>query len=368
MREDYVFQVFADCFKKLNPGWARSTQPFIPFSGSINEYQVCLGTKHWGFSCQADHLTVISAHAPHCPRSCILRWAHQKKISRDIETLTDEQLVATLGPHGEVELTLATDNKCVSTEVENTQNNPFAGLHHGSVSTSYFSENSFLNQLRKTDKHISSCKSRNIYENVQIAMEEDRNKVILSVSDCGIQSNNCSCLSVMSPFDEKAEWAEIAGIMASFGGTITRESFFAQDVEYPFTQAFKTDDDSGTSENFYCINSLEQWLSQIGLPQYENLLVLNGFDDLNFMLVSLFSAAPYGRISVAASNFDAQFPLQREVPELRRCKLVLVCRKHPSQTDTLRIFYMLCNHATWLLSIFYIVKIRQLGPGLNPQP
>lgn len=68
-------------------------------------------------------------------------------------------------------------------------------------------------------------------------MEEENNKVILSVSDCGMQSN-CG-LSVMSPFDEKAEWAEIAGIMASFGGSITRESLFAQDVESQFAQAFK---------------------------------------------------------------------------------------------------------------------------------
>lgn len=95
-------------------------------------------------------------------------------------------------------------------------------------------------RLRKSEnKHI--CKSRNIYENVQIAMEQDNGKVILSCGDCGdVQSNNCNCLSVMSPFDEKAEWAEIADIMASFGGSISRESVFAQDVESHFAQAFKS--------------------------------------------------------------------------------------------------------------------------------
>ncbi|GFY65001.1 ankyrin repeat and sterile alpha motif domain-containing protein 1B [Trichonephila inaurata madagascariensis] len=268
-------------------------------------------------------------------RDFVIVWSQKKNISsRDIETLTDEQLVATLGPHGEVELTLATDNKCVSTEVENTQNNPFAGLHHGSVSTSYFSENSFLNQLRKTDKHISSCKSRNIYENVQIAMEEDRNKVILSVSDCGIQSNNCSCLSVMSPFDEKAEWAEIAGIMASFGGTITRESFFAQDVESPFTQAFKTDDDSGTSENVYCINSLEQWLSQIGLPQYENLLVLNGFDDLNFMGGNILEEADLQEIGVHnAIDRQKLCTFAQKLPSIQPISTYRETEKFPKSVD-----------------------------------
>ncbi|GIY12080.1 ankyrin repeat and SAM domain-containing protein 1A [Caerostris darwini] len=236
-----------------------------------------------------------------CKRPQSFGKNQKKKIpSRDIETLTDEQLVATLGPHGEVELTLATDNKCVSTEAENSQNNPFAGLHHGSVSASLPSETSvsFLNQIRKGDKHISSCKSRNIYENVQIAMEEDKNKVILAVNDCGVQSNNCSCLSVMSPFDEKAEWAEIAGIMASFGGAITRESLFAKDVESQFARTFRTGDDSDASQTSYCISSLEQWLSQIGLPEYESLLILNGFDDINFMGGNILEEADLQEIGI----------------------------------------------------------------------
>lgn len=110
------------------------------------------------------------------------------------------------------------------------------------MSTSTRPENPLpvVDRLRKSEnKH--TCKSRNIYENVQIAMDQDNSKVILSSGDCGdVQGNNCNCLSVMSPFDEKAEWAEIADIMASFGGSIARESVFAQDVESHFAQAFKS--------------------------------------------------------------------------------------------------------------------------------
>lgn len=117
------------------------------------------------------------------------------------------------------------------------------GLHHGSVASTR-NENPLplLGKVRKSENtKISSCKTRNIYENVQIAMEQDSNKVVLSSAECGdSQGNNCSCLSVMSPFDEKAEWAEIADIMASFGGSIARESVFAQDVESHFAQAFKS--------------------------------------------------------------------------------------------------------------------------------
>ncbi|XP_054709264.1 ankyrin repeat and sterile alpha motif domain-containing protein 1B-like [Uloborus diversus] len=184
--------------------------------------------------------------------------APKKLSSRDIDTLTDEQLVATIGPHGEFELTLATDNKCISTENDCS---PFAGLHHGSVSAT---------------RGEKLSKSRTIYENVQIAMEEDRNKIILSSECSDMKENNCGCLSVMSPFDEKAEWAEIADIMASFGGSITRESRF---VESHFAQAFKSE----PRPNQQCFSCVEQWLSHIGLSKYENVLIINGFDDVNFL-------------------------------------------------------------------------------------
>ncbi|GFV51903.1 hypothetical protein TNCV_1322561 [Trichonephila clavipes] len=36
---------------------------FYSFSGSINEYQACLGTKHW-VSLWTDHLMWTYAHAP----------------------------------------------------------------------------------------------------------------------------------------------------------------------------------------------------------------------------------------------------------------------------------------------------------------
>lgn len=112
------------------------------------------------------------------------------------------------------------------------------------MSSSFKNENPLplLGKIRRSETtHTSTCKARNIYENVQIAMEQENSKILMSSGECGeVQGNNCSCLSVMSPFDEKAEWAEIADIMASFGGSIARESVFAQDVESHFAQAFKS--------------------------------------------------------------------------------------------------------------------------------
>jgi hypothetical protein len=48
------------------------------------------------------------------------------------------------------------------------------------------------------------------------------------------KSDNICALSG-SPFDENAEWAEIANIMASFGSGIGRESLFNCELENSFT-------------------------------------------------------------------------------------------------------------------------------------
>ncbi|GFV82427.1 hypothetical protein TNCV_3982201 [Trichonephila clavipes] len=56
-------------------GQEKVNSAFHPFSGPINEYQACLGTKYWGFSHQTDHLTGTSAHAPQHSWSRKLRWA-----------------------------------------------------------------------------------------------------------------------------------------------------------------------------------------------------------------------------------------------------------------------------------------------------
>ncbi|GFV87306.1 hypothetical protein TNCV_4032781 [Trichonephila clavipes] len=45
-----------------------------PFSGSINEYQACLGTKTLEVSLQTDHLIGTSAHAPQRPMVPYTGW------------------------------------------------------------------------------------------------------------------------------------------------------------------------------------------------------------------------------------------------------------------------------------------------------
>ncbi|CAN7937244.1 unnamed protein product [Ixodes hexagonus] len=90
-----------------------------------------------------------------------------------------------------------------------------------------------------------------------------------------------------SPFDENAEWAEIADIMASFGSGIARESVFARDMEEEFARTL-TRQKKQTAPIKDGLSSarpetIDQWLLELGLPEYANLLLVNGYDDVRFL-------------------------------------------------------------------------------------
>ncbi|CAG2111709.1 unnamed protein product, partial [Medioppia subpectinata] len=90
-----------------------------------------------------------------------------------------------------------------------------------------------------------------------------------------------------SPFDETAEWAEIANIMASFGTGIGRDSSLgnhlntngSEDMDNSFTSCISKDSSSTDFEE----QSVEDWLARIGLSEYGQLLIVNGFDNVLYM-------------------------------------------------------------------------------------
>ena len=67
-------------------------------------------------------------------------------------------------------------------------------------------------------------------------------------------------------FDENKEWAEIAEIFASFGSGLAK----ASDKLSLFSKTLS--------------NSVSGWLKDISLEKYTDLLVSNGFDDIEFMV------------------------------------------------------------------------------------
>lgn len=88
-------------------------------------------------------------------------------------------------------------------------------------------------------------------------------------------------LSIMSPFDEQEEWAKISEIMASFGTGLVRESVFVTELEKEFQTRLGLSSD--TSSSPIVSTSVGQWLSTLGLADYETLFINYGFDDLDFI-------------------------------------------------------------------------------------
>ncbi|XP_032687135.1 ankyrin repeat and SAM domain-containing protein 1A-like isoform X2 [Odontomachus brunneus] len=208
-----------------------------------------------------------------------------KRRSRDMETETDEDLLqfpaggsldASSGSLSSVSLS----DKSMSTDnvEEYFGDVPFAGLLKGSVTA----------ERPRTLRRL-----RNVYDQTACGMGTgggggggdggDRledGEVAFRLSDRDRDRDEKS-LSIMSPFDEQEEWAKISEIMASFGTGLVRESVFVSELEKEFQTRLGLSSD--TSSSPIVSTSVGQWLSSLGLADYESLFINYGFDDLEFI-------------------------------------------------------------------------------------
>ncbi|XP_025163001.1 uncharacterized protein LOC105180587 isoform X2 [Harpegnathos saltator] len=206
-----------------------------------------------------------------------------KRRSRDMETETDEDLLqfpaggsldASSGSLSSVSLS----DKSMSTDnvEEYFGDVPFAGLLKGSVTA----------ERPRTLRRL-----RNVYGQTACGMGTggggdggDRledGEVSFRLSERDRDSRDEKSLSIMSPFDEQEEWAKISEIMASFGTGLVRESVFVSELEKEFQTRLGLSSD--TSSSPIVSTSVGQWLSSLGLADYESLFVNYGFDDLEFI-------------------------------------------------------------------------------------
>ncbi|XP_076179586.1 ankyrin repeat and SAM domain-containing protein 1A isoform X2 [Ptiloglossa arizonensis] len=205
-----------------------------------------------------------------------------KRRSRDMETETDEDLLqfpaggsldASSGSLSSVSLS----DKSMSTDnvEEYFGDVPFAGLLKGSVTA----------ERPRTLRRL-----RNVYGPAACGMGTggeggggeriEDGEVPFRLSDRDRERDEKS-LSIMSPFDEQEEWAKISEIMASFGTGLVRESVFVTELEKEFQTRLGLSSD--TSSSPIVSTSVGQWLSTLGLADYETLFVNSGFDDLDFI-------------------------------------------------------------------------------------
>ncbi|XP_076748878.1 ankyrin repeat and sterile alpha motif domain-containing protein 1B isoform X2 [Xylocopa sonorina] len=205
-----------------------------------------------------------------------------KRRSRDMETETEEDLLqfpaggsldASSGSLSSVSLS----DKSMSTDnvEEYFGDVPFAGLLKGSVTAE---RPRTLRRLRNV-YGPSACGMGAGGEGGGGERLED-GEVAFRLSERANERDEKS-LSIMSPFDEQEEWAKISEIMASFGTGLVRESVFVTELEKEFQTRLGLSSD--TSSSPIVSTSVGQWLSTLGLADYETLFINYGFDDLDFI-------------------------------------------------------------------------------------
>ncbi|XP_020300342.1 ankyrin repeat and SAM domain-containing protein 1A-like isoform X2 [Pseudomyrmex gracilis] len=206
-----------------------------------------------------------------------------KRRSRDMETETDEDLLqfptagsldASSGSLSSVSLS----DKSMSTDnvEEYFGDVPFAGLLKGSVTA----------ERPRTLRRL-----RNVYGQTACGMGTggdggggDRledGEVAFRIAGDRDRDRDEKSLSIMSPFDEQEEWAKISEIMASFGTGLVQESVFVSELEKEFQTRLGLSSDTSISP--IVSTSVGQWLSSLGLADYESLFTNYGFDDLEFI-------------------------------------------------------------------------------------
>ncbi|XP_076304182.1 uncharacterized protein LOC143222109 isoform X2 [Tachypleus tridentatus] len=209
----------------------------------------------------------------------------------------DNEIVTSFDTEKQTAVALEADKKPVSTDniEEIIDNDPFAGLFRGSLCPTNCSDDFKISfHVRNTKgtpppppprRTALSRWPRNIYENVGIKMESGgRSKAVVQSPSEERREDNRNSFSLLSPFDENAEWAEIADIMASFGSGIARESVFSNEMEEHFTNVLTLDRKEASKKvEEKKFKTVEEWLSYLRLSDYENLFLINGFDDIEFL-------------------------------------------------------------------------------------
>ncbi|GFO41662.1 ankyrin repeat and sterile alpha motif domain-containing protein 1b, partial [Plakobranchus ocellatus] len=119
---------------------------------------------------------------------------------------------------------------------------------------------------------------------------KDIDKINLDKRQAG--DKNESDDAVFEDFSD--DWDQIAETISSYGGKISSTG------DYAFFEAQIDHLLSGKGDNK--IQSVGSWLSDIGLAQYENTLVANGFDDTDFLGGSILEDADLEHIGIYSAD------------------------------------------------------------------
>ncbi|XP_042898627.1 ankyrin repeat and sterile alpha motif domain-containing protein 1B [Parasteatoda tepidariorum] len=197
-----------------------------------------------------------------------------KRISRDIETLTEDELFATIDSGGHIRVSLRKENKSVSTDniEEIVDDDPFAGLCRGSVCPT-----SCPCDFQMSLKGQSTKQQQHSYDNMlgmNTLPETRSSRNLRRESPC---SDPGGQVSRSTSYDRASisDWGEAPA---------TTESVFVRDMEETFARTLsrlrKEFQRSSFTSSF---TTVEEWLKSLDLVIYSKNLMDNGFDDIDFL-------------------------------------------------------------------------------------
>ncbi|XP_065205671.1 ankyrin repeat and SAM domain-containing protein 1A-like isoform X2 [Planococcus citri] len=236
-------------------------------------------------------------------------YSNLKRKSRDIETETEEELLLLVFPgtaydatsNGSLSSSVSLSDKSVSTDNNTVEEYvgdvPFAGLFKGSITPEVETSANYNKLVRPTTLR----QLKNIYNPDEYAengcrdgKSADYTVSVSPTNNRGVTNNSASTngtdknvsMSILSPFDEQEEWAKISEIMASFGKTFNHESIVTE-LEQEFETRLginRAESQQNHIETSPVVHtSVSQWLTWLGLPEYENAFINFGYDDINFI-------------------------------------------------------------------------------------
>ncbi|GIY05132.1 ankyrin repeat and sterile alpha motif domain-containing protein 1B [Caerostris extrusa] len=178
-----------------------------------------------------------------------------KRVSRDIETLTEDELFATIDSGGHIRVSLRRENKSVSVSTDNIEevvdDDPFAGLCRGSTVCPSSCPCDFQVSLLKsvsnqTTAHIQGVKYPGLH--LMIALQCLTGERTAATTD-----------SVFVRDMEETFARTLSRLRKGMGNEFQRSSF---------TSSF---------------NTVEEWLKSLDLAGYTSNFVENGYDDIDFL-------------------------------------------------------------------------------------
>ncbi|XP_021352919.1 ankyrin repeat and sterile alpha motif domain-containing protein 1B-like isoform X3 [Mizuhopecten yessoensis] len=141
--------------------------------------------------------------------------------------------------------------------------------------------------------------------------EEDLDKKMIDSISATRVSMTTGTETDANHFDDTADWAQIQITLDSVGVGMARESVFVKEYLNTFTEHLTS---QGTSK----VKCLGDWLEDLNLDQYENTLVPNGYDNIDFLGGKLLEDQDLEHIGIKNSEHRKQIlDAARLLPEIK---------------------------------------------------